>query len=394
MPSPFGAQAMPLGQLFADPNYIHVPSYQRSFAWTQEEAGQLLDDVLRGTGCRGRLRPGRRLFPGSDVVYRIRSADGTDRGVEGCAHRARARRSRRPAAPDDPHHPVLRAARPRRGRRRARQRAAAGGHRPGRPGTPGPAGARRGLLPGARARPRGHAHAARRRQSAARGRAHARGAQAPHRDAGRAGCAAAAPARRFPARQVPHRARVGAGYRPRAPHVHGAQRDGPAARPQRHPEGVAAGRRAGRIAAPGHRRVGRGAGPPRHRLRPSVQPYPHDLPAQRDPHHRRHPEHYRRAGRCRRLHHAPAEPRRRRLRRHPQSQARGHAPFPGHRRVAAPSRLAQGRRLDTAGPAVLAGARAASRPNSPGSWRRSTGWRTACASSAWARSGGPDASGP
>jgi hypothetical protein len=45
MPSPFGAQAMPLGQLFADPNYIHVPSYQRSFAWTEEEAGQLLDDV-------------------------------------------------------------------------------------------------------------------------------------------------------------------------------------------------------------------------------------------------------------------------------------------------------------------------------------------------------------
>jgi uncharacterized protein DUF262/uncharacterized protein DUF1524 len=45
MPSPFGAQAMPLGQLFADPNFIHVPSYQRSFAWTPEEAGRLLDDV-------------------------------------------------------------------------------------------------------------------------------------------------------------------------------------------------------------------------------------------------------------------------------------------------------------------------------------------------------------
>jgi hypothetical protein len=36
---------MPLGQLFADPNFIHVPSYQRSFAWTHEEAGRLLDDV-------------------------------------------------------------------------------------------------------------------------------------------------------------------------------------------------------------------------------------------------------------------------------------------------------------------------------------------------------------
>jgi len=45
MPSPFGAQAMPLGQLFADPNFVHVPSYQRSFAWTPDEAGRLLDDV-------------------------------------------------------------------------------------------------------------------------------------------------------------------------------------------------------------------------------------------------------------------------------------------------------------------------------------------------------------
>jgi hypothetical protein len=46
MSSPFGAQAMPLGQLFADPNFIHVPSYQRSFAWTCDEAGRLLDDIL------------------------------------------------------------------------------------------------------------------------------------------------------------------------------------------------------------------------------------------------------------------------------------------------------------------------------------------------------------
>ena len=45
MPSPFGAQAMPLGQLFADPNFIHVPSYQRSFAWTRDEAGRLLDNI-------------------------------------------------------------------------------------------------------------------------------------------------------------------------------------------------------------------------------------------------------------------------------------------------------------------------------------------------------------
>jgi hypothetical protein len=36
---------MPLGQLFADPSFIQVPSYQRSFAWTPEEAGLLLENV-------------------------------------------------------------------------------------------------------------------------------------------------------------------------------------------------------------------------------------------------------------------------------------------------------------------------------------------------------------
>src|SRR5262245_48576673 len=45
MPSPFAAQAMSLGQLFADPSFIQVPPYQRSFAWTAEEAGRLLEDV-------------------------------------------------------------------------------------------------------------------------------------------------------------------------------------------------------------------------------------------------------------------------------------------------------------------------------------------------------------
>src|SRR5262245_27702027 len=45
MSSPFGAQALSLGQLFADPSFIQVPPYQRSFAWTPDEAGRLLEDV-------------------------------------------------------------------------------------------------------------------------------------------------------------------------------------------------------------------------------------------------------------------------------------------------------------------------------------------------------------
>ncbi len=64
MPSPFGAQAMPLGQLFADPNFIHVPSYQRSFAWTREEAGRLLDDICEALDVETESDPGGDYFLG------------------------------------------------------------------------------------------------------------------------------------------------------------------------------------------------------------------------------------------------------------------------------------------------------------------------------------------
>jgi hypothetical protein len=64
MPSPFGAQAMPLGQLFADPNFIHVPSYQRSFAWTPEEAGRLLDDVSEALDAENEANQGGDYFLG------------------------------------------------------------------------------------------------------------------------------------------------------------------------------------------------------------------------------------------------------------------------------------------------------------------------------------------
>jgi hypothetical protein len=53
MPSPFVAQAMSLGQLFVDPSYIQVPAYQRSFAWTAEEAGRLLEDVSEAMDAEG-----------------------------------------------------------------------------------------------------------------------------------------------------------------------------------------------------------------------------------------------------------------------------------------------------------------------------------------------------
>lgn len=64
MPSPFGAQAMPLGQLFSDPNFIHVPSYQRSFAWTPDEAGRLLEDVSGALDAEGESDQGGDYFLG------------------------------------------------------------------------------------------------------------------------------------------------------------------------------------------------------------------------------------------------------------------------------------------------------------------------------------------
>src|SRR5262245_51986207 len=41
----FSSGTVPLGQLFANPISIEAPGYQRSFAWTAEEAGQLLEDI-------------------------------------------------------------------------------------------------------------------------------------------------------------------------------------------------------------------------------------------------------------------------------------------------------------------------------------------------------------
>jgi hypothetical protein len=64
MTSPFGAQAMPLGQLFADPSFIQVPPYQRSFAWTHEEAGRLLEDVCEALDAEGESDQGGDYFLG------------------------------------------------------------------------------------------------------------------------------------------------------------------------------------------------------------------------------------------------------------------------------------------------------------------------------------------
>jgi hypothetical protein len=55
---------MPLGHLFADPNFIHVPSYQRSFSWTPDEAGRLLEDVSGALDADGDSGQGGEYFLG------------------------------------------------------------------------------------------------------------------------------------------------------------------------------------------------------------------------------------------------------------------------------------------------------------------------------------------
>jgi hypothetical protein len=41
----FSSVTVPLGQLFTNPISIEAPGYQRSFAWTADEAGQLFEDI-------------------------------------------------------------------------------------------------------------------------------------------------------------------------------------------------------------------------------------------------------------------------------------------------------------------------------------------------------------
>ena len=46
MPSAFQAQSMTVGELLAEFNSFRIPQYQRAFAWTTDEAGHLLEDLI------------------------------------------------------------------------------------------------------------------------------------------------------------------------------------------------------------------------------------------------------------------------------------------------------------------------------------------------------------
>jgi hypothetical protein len=53
MSSQFAARSLRLDQLFSDPVLIEAAPYQRSYAWTAEEAGRLLEDIVSALDAEG-----------------------------------------------------------------------------------------------------------------------------------------------------------------------------------------------------------------------------------------------------------------------------------------------------------------------------------------------------
>lgn len=53
MPSGLQASSFSIQGILSGPFLLNVPVYQRPFAWSQEEAGQLLDDLLEASGIEG-----------------------------------------------------------------------------------------------------------------------------------------------------------------------------------------------------------------------------------------------------------------------------------------------------------------------------------------------------
>lgn len=79
MPQPFSAHCFPIGELMSDRFQLTVPSYQRPYSWTTEQAGELLDDLLEASGQAEFDGP----FGDSDyflgaVVIMERDADGSE----------------------------------------------------------------------------------------------------------------------------------------------------------------------------------------------------------------------------------------------------------------------------------------------------------------------------
>lgn len=71
MPSGLQAAAFSISDILTGPFLLNVPVYQRPFAWTTEEAGQLLDDLLESAGLDGGSQGEPDYFLGSILLMSL-----------------------------------------------------------------------------------------------------------------------------------------------------------------------------------------------------------------------------------------------------------------------------------------------------------------------------------
>src|SRR5215204_3106075 len=70
MPHTLEAAEKPILDIFCDKYVFHIPSYQRPYAWTTEQAGELLEDVLYACGTGGDVKEQPPYFLGSIVLIK------------------------------------------------------------------------------------------------------------------------------------------------------------------------------------------------------------------------------------------------------------------------------------------------------------------------------------
>ncbi|MEV0726560.1 DUF262 domain-containing protein [Micromonospora purpureochromogenes] len=64
------AAERPVGEIFSDAYRFSIPRYQRPYAWTKDQAGEMLDDLLAAAQCEHKLENSDPYFLGSVVLVK------------------------------------------------------------------------------------------------------------------------------------------------------------------------------------------------------------------------------------------------------------------------------------------------------------------------------------
>ena len=64
------AAERPLGDIFSDSFRFSIPRYQRPYAWTKDQAGEMIDDLIRAARCEHSLEEADPYFLGSVVLVK------------------------------------------------------------------------------------------------------------------------------------------------------------------------------------------------------------------------------------------------------------------------------------------------------------------------------------